>query len=128
MSEPRAWSVEGFHHVQLAMPPGGESDAEAFYGSVLGFEVVPKPEHLAARGGRWFRSGAAELHLGVEEGFRASSKAHPALRVRGLASLRERVGSAGLEVQEDAQLDGHERWYVRDPFGNRLELIEEVGG
>ena len=127
MSAP-SFSVEGFHHVQLAMPPGGESDAEAFYAGVLAFEVVPKPDHLAARGGRWFRSGATELHLGVEDGFRASTKAHPALRVRGLRALRERVESAGLAVEDDTQLDGHERWYLRDPFGNRLELIEAVSG
>ena len=124
----RSFSVEGFHHVQLAMPPGSEPDAEAFYSGVLAFEVVPKPEHLAARGGRWFRSGTTELHLGVEDGFRASTKAHPALQIRGLRALRERVESAGLEVEDDAQLDGHERWYLRDPFGNRLELIEAVPG
>jgi catechol 2,3-dioxygenase-like lactoylglutathione lyase family enzyme len=123
-----SFSVEGFHHVQLAMPPGREPDAEAFYAGVLAFEVVPKPDHLAARGGRWFRSGATELHLGVEDGFRASTKAHPALRVRGLRALRERVESAGLAVEDDTQLDGHERWYLYDPFGNRLELIEAVSG
>ena len=127
MSAP-SFSVEGFHHVQLAMPPGREPDAEAFYAGVLAFEVVPKPEHLAARGGRWFRSGTTELHLGVEDGFRASTKAHPALRIRGLRALRERVESAGLAVEDDTQLDGHERWYLRDPFGNRLELIEAVSG
>ena len=125
MSEP-SFSVEGFHHVQLAMPPGGEPDAEAFYAGVLAFEAVPKPDHLVARGGRWFRAGTTDLHLGVEEGFRASSKAHPALRIRGLHALRVRVESAGIAVEDDTQLDGHERWYVRDPFGNRLELIEAV--
>jgi catechol 2,3-dioxygenase-like lactoylglutathione lyase family enzyme len=127
VSDP-SFSVEGFHHVQLAMPPDREPDAEAFYAGVLAFEVVPKPDHLAGRGGRWFRSGATELHLGVEDGFRASTKAHPALRVRGLRALRERVESAGLAVEDDTQLDGHERWYLRDPFGNRLELIEAVSG
>jgi catechol 2,3-dioxygenase-like lactoylglutathione lyase family enzyme len=124
----RAWSVEGFHHVQLAMPPGREDDAEAFYAGVLGFDVVPKPEHLAARGGRWFRSGVTDLHLGVEEGFAPSAKAHPAVRVRGLGALRETLSAAGIAVEDDTQLDRHDRWYVRDPFGNRLECIEEVAG
>ncbi len=128
MTVERAWSVEGFHHVQLAMPPGREEDAERFYAGVLGFEIIPKPVHLAARGGRWFRIGVAELHLGVEEGFAPSAKAHPALRVRGLEPLRHAVADAGLAVEDDTQLDGHDRWYVRDPFGNRLEFIEEVAG
>lgn len=112
--------------MQLAMPPGRELDAEAFYVGSLGFARVPKPEHLRARGGCWFRSGSAELHLGVEPGFSASAKAHPALLVHGLAALRAALERQGRRVEDDAELDGHERCYVRDPFGNRLELIEEV--
>jgi catechol 2,3-dioxygenase-like lactoylglutathione lyase family enzyme len=121
----RDWSVEGFHHVQLAMPPGEEAQADAFYEGLLGFTLLQKPAHLASRGGRWFRAGSAEVHLGVEEGFVPSKKAHPALRVRGLASMRAALNAAGWPVQEDTQLDGHDRWYALDPFGNRLEFIEE---
>ena len=88
-------------------------------------EQVPKPEHLAARGGCWFRGAGVELHLGVEDRFRASAKAHPALRVEGLPALRAALEAAGADVTEDTQLEGHARCYVRDPFGNRLELIEE---
>ncbi len=120
------WTVEGFHHVQLAMPPGREADAEAFYAGELGFTRVPKPAHLQAREGCWFRSGSTELHLGVEPGFSASAKAHPALIVHGLAALRAALAQDGRGVEDDTQLEGHERCYVRDPFGNRLELIEEV--
>lgn len=125
MSGTPVWSVEGFHHVQLAMPPGGESEAESFYAGLLGFARLEKPAHLAPRGGCWFRSGGVELHLGVEPGFAASKKAHPALRVRGLASVRAALDAAAWPVQEDTQLDGHDRWYALDPFGNRLEFIEE---
>jgi catechol 2,3-dioxygenase-like lactoylglutathione lyase family enzyme len=121
----QGWSVEGFHHVQLGMPPGGEPEAEDFYSELLGFTRIQKPAHLAARGGCWFRSGQVELHLGAEPGFVASKKAHPALRVRGLASVRAALGAADWPVQDDTQLDGHDRWYALDPFGNRLEFIEE---
>jgi catechol 2,3-dioxygenase-like lactoylglutathione lyase family enzyme len=120
------WRFEGWHHVLLAMPPGGEDAADGFYAGRLGLEPVPKPAHLAVRGGRWYRGAGLELHLGVEEGFSASTKSHPAMRVRGLASLREALEGEGVAVTDDARLDGHERWYVTDPFGNRLELIEEV--
>lgn len=126
MSE--GWSVEGFHHVQLAMPPGGEPLAEEFYARRLGFERIPKPAHLASRGGCWFRSGVTELHVGVEPGFAPSAKAHPALLVRGLASLRDALIAGELRVDHDTQLEGHDRCYVQDPFGNRIELIEEVAG
>ena len=120
------WRLVGLHHVQLAMPPGGEEAADGFYAGALGMDPVPKPAHLAARGGRWFRGAGLELHLGVEEGFRASAKAHPAVRVEGLAALRSALQEAGAEVAADTQLEGHDRCYVRDPFGNRIELIEET--
>jgi len=116
----------GFHHVQLAMPAGEEARAERFYSGILGLQRIPKPDHLAARGGCWFRSesGALELHLGVEEDFRPAHKAHPALLVDGLAGLRERLEKEAATVEEDTQLEGHERFYASDPFANRLEFIE----
>ena len=123
MSE--GWTFEGFHHVQLAMPPGGEAEAVAFYADILGLAQRDKPAHLQSRAGCWFQGGAVELHLGVEDGFTASKKAHPALRVRGLSPLRDALTKAGVPIEADTQLEGHHRWYVRDPFGNRLELIEE---
>ena len=118
--------VVGLHHVQLAAPAGSEDVLRAFYSGLLRLPEVAKPPVLAARGGVWFRSAGVELHLGVEEGFRASTKAHPALRVEGLAELRAALAAAGADVTKDTQLEGHDRCYVRDPFGNRLELIEEA--
>ena len=34
--------------------------------------------------------------------------------------------AAGVEVVEDVELAGHERCYVFDPFGSRVELIERA--
>jgi catechol 2,3-dioxygenase-like lactoylglutathione lyase family enzyme len=115
--------VIGLHHVQLAMPAGGEEAADRFYAGLLGLDPIPKPANLAGRGGCWFRSAAAEIHLGVEEDFRPARKAHPALLVEGLAALRATLEEAGIEIAGDVPLQGHDRFYVADPFGNRLELI-----
>ena len=106
------------------MPPGREHEARAFYTAILGFTELPKPEHLAKRGGAWFRSGSAEVHLGVEEGFRAAKKAHPALLVDDLALMLARSSAAGVEIMRDQPLHGYERAYVVDPFGNRIELLQ----
>jgi catechol 2,3-dioxygenase-like lactoylglutathione lyase family enzyme len=116
--------VTGIHHVQLAMPPGGEDRARAFYGDRLGMTEMPKPPTLAVRGGCWFACGAAEVHLGVEDGFRPARKAHPALQVSGLAALVEKLNAAGHACTNDAPLPGYRRTYVSDPFGNRIELLE----
>lgn len=117
-------AVVGLDHVQLAMPPGEEARARAFYGDVLGLRETAKPPALVARGGVWFACGAQMLHLGIERDFRPSPKAHPALLVRGLDSLRAHLVAAGAPVIDDALLPGMRRLYSADPFGNRLELLE----
>ena len=118
--------VEGIHHVQVAVPPGSERAARAFYGGVLGLEEIPKPPHLAARGGVWFRCGGLELHLGVEEPFRPAHKAHVAFQVTGIDAWRRRLAAVGIPVWDDVPLPGYRRFYAEDPFGNRIELLEPV--
>ena len=110
-------------HVQLAMPAGGEDDARAFYGDLLGLAEVPKPPALAARGGCWFEDGDLKVHLGVEADFRPARKAHPAFVVDDLPALSGSLRAAGRVVTEGETHDGVTRAYVDDPFGNRIELI-----
>lgn len=114
-------------HVQLAIPRGSEDRARSFYRDVLGMKEIAKPEPLAKRGGCWFASGEAQVHLGVEEDFRPAKKAHPALVVEGLDDVLARCEAAGLPSKPDAEIDGRRRFHVFDPFGNRLELIEAKG-
>ena len=120
--------IVGLDHVQLAMPAGGESRARDFYVGVLGLVEEPKPANLATRGGVWFRRGSLRLHLGVEAEFRPARKAHPAFLVKGLAALAERCRDAGHTPTTDEPLEGFQRVYVSDPFGNRLELLEPEQG
>jgi catechol 2,3-dioxygenase-like lactoylglutathione lyase family enzyme len=107
------------------MPAGQEAVARDFYSGVLGLAEEPKPPHLAARGGVWFRAGTLRLHLGVDPDFRAASKAHPAILVHGLPELAARCRAAGFIPVMDAPLEGFDRFYVFDPFGNRIELLEQ---
>lgn len=116
--------VIGIEHVQLAMPAGGEDEATAFYDGVLGIPRIPKPADLAARGGCWFESGDLKVHLGVDPDFRPATKAHPAFVVDGLRSLTRAIAAAGYQVVDDEPLDGFDRIYAHDPFGNRIELME----
>jgi catechol 2,3-dioxygenase-like lactoylglutathione lyase family enzyme len=117
--------IVGIDHVQLAMPAGDESKAREFYSGLLGIPEVSKPAALAGRGGVWFQHGPVKIHLGVERDFRPTRKAHPALLVSDLPALVRRLGEAGIAVVEDEALPGYQRVYVSDPFGNRLELMEE---
>jgi catechol 2,3-dioxygenase-like lactoylglutathione lyase family enzyme len=118
-------TVLGIDHVQVAAPAGGEDDARAFYGGLLGMEELPKPGALRG-GGCWFRAGPQELHVGVEEPFTAALKAHPGLVVSDLDAIRGRLAAAGTPHEDDACIEGIDRLFVRDPFGNRLELRQAV--
>ena len=121
-------SVEALHHVQLAMPPGGEPQARAFYQDLLGIPEVPRPPALAPRGGCWFERGAVRAHPGVEPDFHAACKAHPALLVRDLPALVGRLRAAGHACREDCGMPGMRRRYVDDPCGNRIELLAAEPG
>jgi catechol 2,3-dioxygenase-like lactoylglutathione lyase family enzyme len=115
-------------HVQIAMPRGREDEARAFYGAQLGLAELPKPANLAARGGLWFQLGGRQLHLGVEEPFRPARKAHAALLVRGLTKLRADLEALGYHPRNEEPLEGADRFYLDDPFGNRLEFLEPIDG
>lgn len=115
--------ITGIDHVQVAIPAGGESVARAFYGELLAMTEIPKPAALALRGGCWFTSGAAVLHLGVQEPFVHARNAHPAFLVDDLDALAATLGPAGHDyVRSDGELPGVRRLHTTDPFGNRLEF------
>jgi len=107
-------------HVQFSIPPGGEAEARRFYVEVLGFHEVPKPEAMRARGGMWFAEG---IHLGLEPDMKPLVKAHAALVVDDLAAIEARLAAAGVTFTEAHDQPGVRRGHIRDPFGNRIELV-----
>jgi catechol 2,3-dioxygenase-like lactoylglutathione lyase family enzyme len=116
-----------FDHIQLTIPANEEAKARAFYGNLLGLPEIEKPDALRARGGCWFQVGTQQLHLGVEAKFKAAKKAHPAFRVKHYEALQEKLVSNGFTVTPDDALKDVERFYTHDPFGNRLEFINQTG-
>jgi catechol 2,3-dioxygenase-like lactoylglutathione lyase family enzyme len=116
--------IRSLHHVQVAIPAGGEAEARRFFGELLGLREVLKPPNLARRGGVWFEVGDRQVHIGVDPKFRPTSKAHIALEVDDLAGLRTHLDRHGVETMDDEPLAGYRRFYARDPFGNRIEFLE----
>lgn len=120
------------HHVQVALPAGGEGAARRFYADGLGLTEVEKPADLRARGGAWFRaydaSGevSAEIHLGVEDPFTPARKAHPALVVDDLDVVAERLAGLGFDVDRSQEhtFEGYRRIHAFDAAGNRVEVLE----
>ena len=117
--------IIGIDHVQLAMPTGGEPAARQFYGELLGLREVPKPPELSPRGGCWFiGAGGTAVHLGVDQRFMAAKKGHPCLIVADIGRARRALETAGSRVLDDDAGIPIRRFYVDDPFGNRIELVE----
>lgn len=116
----------GVDHVQLAAHEGCEPEARAFYGDLLGWPEIPKPESLRARGGVWFQCGAHQVHIGVQKNFAPAVKAHPAFEVTGLEDLLAHLADRGVAVVPDDSREAEQvrRAYVNDPFGNRIEFLE----
>lgn len=121
--------IVGLDHAFITIPSGGEEDARRFYGELLGLDEIAKPEGLSESPGVWFRAGGQELHLGSDDRHEATKRPHPGFRVESVTALEElaqRVEAAGLEAKWDDRIEGRRRFYVRDPFGNRVELLADV--
>lgn len=118
----------GIDHIQLAAPEGCESEARHFFAEILGWVEIPKPEILRQRGGVWFQCGTHQVHIGVQKDFIPASKAHPAFHVQRIDDLRVHLRQYNVHIiNDEARSDeGVKRFYVNDPFGNRLEFMEWV--
>jgi catechol 2,3-dioxygenase-like lactoylglutathione lyase family enzyme len=116
------------HHVNVTVPRSLEDAAKHFYGSVMGMTEVPKPESSRGRGGAWYQVGPVQLHLSLEDGLGENlSKRHVCYTVRNLKEAEERFRRAGVEIlPDDLPIPGWQRFYVRDPGGNRLEIAQAV--
>lgn len=119
--------ILGFHHAQITVPKGAEEDARRFYCGVLGLREMSKPEALAGRGGFWLQVGDQQVHVGTEEGVaRAATKAHLAYLVDDLETWCARLAQEGIEALEGVPIPGYARFEFRDPFGNRVEMIQAL--
>ncbi|HEX8662859.1 MAG TPA: VOC family protein [Beijerinckiaceae bacterium] len=123
MSADGAAAMLRLDHVQLAIPAGAEDACRRFYVGVLGMTELAKPAELAKRGGLWVRSGAVEIHLGVEADFRPARKAHPGIVVADVEALAAKLQAAGHALTFDEAIPGVRRFFAADPLGNRLEFI-----
>ncbi|ARU60182.1 glyoxalase [Tumebacillus avium] len=123
-----SYSFAGIDHVQLAAPTGCEAEARRFFTELLGMPELVKPEPLRSRGGAWFICGAQQIHIGVEADFAPAKKAHPAFVVHNLDALMQRLQAQGAAYQLDEALSDRKRFFMEDPWGNRLEFMEMEAG
>jgi len=64
-----------------------------------------------------------QLHLGVDPAFTPARKAQVGFAARELGALQRACSAAGFAPRPDQTL-AHARFFVDDPFGNRIEVME----
>ena len=97
--------------------------ARAFYGDALGLREIPPPrtfDFVAV----WYDLGGQYLHLLLKPAPDPVSARHFCLHVSDIAAARDHVVARGLIVQETVAIPGAERFFVRDPDGNRIEVLQ----
>jgi len=124
--------ITGIDHVNLLIDDGAEAieRANRFYVGVLGLEPAARPDNTdSGKPGAWYSCGSQELHLSASSGATALNSAtrrHHAYRVANLDQLRAHLERAGIEILAGNTFAGQKRFFVRDPFGNRLEFVERL--
>jgi catechol 2,3-dioxygenase-like lactoylglutathione lyase family enzyme len=118
--------VTALHHVNVTVPPELEEATKHFYGQVLGLKQVPKPA-AARQTGAWYQIGDNQLHLSVEDEPQGPvSSRHICFNVSDLEEAEKRFREAACEIIPDPRpIPGIQRFYVRDPGGNQLEIVQQ---
>ncbi len=95
-----------------------------FYGDVLGLREVPPPytfDFVVL----WFAAGEGQyVHLLHKPAPDTLSPRHFALHVADAQAARAHCRAHGLDIEETVRIPNADRFFVRDPDGNRIELIQ----
>ena len=117
-------------HVHVCYEPGREAEARAFYSGVLGLPEtgLRRPPFADGRPrALWFDAGGGnQVHVSADPDRDPHARRHFALVVDALAPILDRARAAGSTIQPFGREPRQDRCYALDPFGNRIELIEET--
>jgi len=94
-----------------------------FYRDLLGLREIAKPRTFDFVV-LWFDLGNQQLHLLLKDRPDTISPRHFALRVTDAAAARGHFRQHGIAVAETTPIPGADRFFVADPDGNRIEVIQ----
>jgi catechol 2,3-dioxygenase-like lactoylglutathione lyase family enzyme len=123
-------TVRRLQHASVPMPPGGADEARRFYAGALGMPEIHRPRGLSHLTLVWFSAGddGDEVHCFEEENSGPNSPGqHLCLEVEDLEACRARVEEHGFPVEAADPIYNRPRFFVHDPFGNRVELTQILG-
>src|SRR5262245_29119086 len=94
-----------------------------FYRDLLGLKEIAKPrtfDFVVV----WFDLGNQHLHLLWKDRPDMISPRHFALRVPNAQAARIYFQERGIRILETTPIPGADRFFIADPDGNRIELIQ----
>jgi catechol 2,3-dioxygenase-like lactoylglutathione lyase family enzyme len=114
----------GVHHCSIIVTDMPR--AIRFYREVLGLQQIAHPQSLTDAGldVRWFQVGDEQIHLIPAATPDVPAQRHFALHVDDAVTAREALRAKGMEIKETVVIPGADRFFIRDPDGNRIELIQ----
>ncbi len=94
-----------------------------FYRDLLGLKEIAKPRtfNFVAL---WFVLGNQQLHLLQKSAPDTRSPRHFALRVQDVQQARRYLRERDIPLEETTLIPGCDRFFIHDPDGNRIEIIQ----
>jgi catechol 2,3-dioxygenase-like lactoylglutathione lyase family enzyme len=124
--------IKRLQHISIEIEAGREDEARRFYGEALGLKEKRRPMGLRDRALIWFDvgDGEDEIHLirMDRDAFTGPRREdHLCIEVDDIEAMRTHLRQQDVPVQETSVIDNRPRFFVTDPFGNRIELVQIVG-
>jgi len=113
--------LTGIHHVSIVVTDVERS--RQFYGGVLGLREIPRPatfDFFVV----WYDLGGQHIHLIPRERAESASPRHFALHVGDAKAAREHCARLGVPTRETTLIPGCDRFFIHDPDGNLIELMQ----
>jgi glyoxylase I family protein len=117
----RMLNVEQIDHCSVIITDVDRS--RRFYRDLLGLKEINRPrtfDFIVL----WFDLGNDMLHLLLKDQADSISPRHFALRVADANVARRYFQEHGVPFSETTPIPGADRFFIRDPDGNRIEIIQ----
>src|SRR5437660_10209 len=118
---PRTFQVSQIDHCSVLITDVERS--RRFYRDVLGLKEIHKPRTFDFVV-LWFDLGIQHIHLLLKDRPDTISPRHFALRVTDVAAARRYFQEHDIPVAETTPIPGADRFFIADPDGNRIEIIQ----
>jgi catechol 2,3-dioxygenase-like lactoylglutathione lyase family enzyme len=93
-----------------------------FYGGFLCLKEIAPPktfDFVVV----WYDLGGTYLHLLLKDKADSIGPRHFCLHVSDISAARSHCLEAGIPIDETVEIPGADRFFIRDPDGNRIEVL-----